>query len=347
MYCPCFIEFVVGAELARSWHFRVDRPAGPATFPREHGMSAQKWSLGNTITDQPFVDFNANDYMVDTNLVVAQKGWITWWEIFAMNGNPIQLIIYRGDKSQLRVVGKSQMAIPRVGANLFSVTEPIAVEAGDMVGWHCPEGGCMSFYPLSEEWLIGELRGNILFGADPKKGHTMDGSCKRVYSILVRGESQKSQFDAAHVMCSMPDSEGLELIIASIKEVYEVPNLAVVFDPTQVADQSRFGGTVAFTQAFEQVLASLIEDPPDGDRYTASAAILDNWDWVAPESSQVQLQRIIRDHLNRQKLILQNDEEAGMPLHENWNFRLVEGMGDLHWISVDRWGKKQPVHEII
>jgi len=139
----------------------------------------------------------------------------------------------------------------------------------------------------------------------------------------------------------------LERTIQTVKDELLVPGLGVVVDAAQLAEQESQGGTVDFLTALERALRSLIEDPADGSDYTAATAVKESWDGVPPDVDAQGLQQIIRGHLNGQTLTLMPDGgESGASVKDYWIFRLKEGMGDMHWILVDRHGAKPTVQEI-
>ncbi len=99
---------------------------------------------GNELVDYPNVDGFRNFYMLDSKTPINGDGDITHWEIIAKNTKPVQLIIYRFNGSTYEPVGQSERMTPVVGKNRFDLSTPIAVQKGDLVGWHFPETGCIA-----------------------------------------------------------------------------------------------------------------------------------------------------------------------------------------------------------
>ena len=101
--------------------------------------------------------------------------------------------------------------------------------------------------------------------------------------------------------------------------------------------------------ALDKALESLIGDPADGERYTAATAVRDNWDGVPAGASSAVIQGIIRDHINGHKLVLLGNDnlgDASKSPSTTWVFRLIAGMGDTHYVYVDRNGSKETYQEI-
>ena len=126
-----------------------------------------------------------------------------------------------------------------------------------------------------------------------------------------------------------------------------VPGAAV--DTSARALQEELGGKVDFLTALEKALKSLIEDPADGRHYTAATAVKENWDNVPANADAATIQGLIRNHINTQQIILLSEDNLGDASESpknTWVFRLKQGMGDLHYIYVDRAGKKETYQEI-
>ncbi|MGB1013701.1 MAG: lamin tail domain-containing protein [Nannocystaceae bacterium] len=125
-----------------------------------------------------------------------------------------------------------------------------------------------------------------------------------------------------------------------------VPGCTV--EATARAPQEKLKGSVDFLTALELALKSLIEDPAGGDDYTAATAVQENWDDGA-DADAAGLQKMIRDHVNGQQMSLLTEEtlgDASESIQDCWIFQLSEGMGDLHYIYVDRSGAKKTCQEI-
>jgi len=138
-------------------------------------------TTGNSIEARSWADSAGNVYYVDTGALVPQDGLLTSWQIFAKNTRNVELVVYRGEPGSLRVVGRSGVVTPSVGANEFTLEAPFAVLAGDMLGWHTPGTGSVAFDLVEGPWNTGDLRARVLFAW----GHPTEfsGSSERVYSI--------------------------------------------------------------------------------------------------------------------------------------------------------------------
>ncbi|MGB1017001.1 MAG: lamin tail domain-containing protein [Nannocystaceae bacterium] len=114
-------------------------------------------------------------------------------------------------------------------------------------------------------------------------------------------------------------------------------------EATARAHQEKFDGTVDFLTALDRALKSLIEDSADGDEYNAATAVQENWDDGA-NADAAAIQKMIREHINGQKLLLLMQEtlgEASESTTDTWVFELNAGMGDFHWVYVDRKGNRR------
>ncbi len=137
--------------------------------------------IGNSIEGRRWADSGANVYYVDTATQVLQDGSLVSWQVFAKNTRAVELVVYRGEPGSLRVVGRSGVVRPSVGANEFILDAPFAVLAGDMIGWHTPGTGSIAYDLTQGPWNTGDLKGRVLFAW----GHPTDfsGSSDRAYSI--------------------------------------------------------------------------------------------------------------------------------------------------------------------
>ena len=116
--------------------------------------------------------------------------------------------------------------------------------------------------------------------------------------------------------------------------------------------QGKLNNKIDFLTALEMAVKNLIEAPADGDRYTAATAITECWDNVPADASASMIQDIIRDHIKGQKMLLLHENsfwmgDAGQSIEDTWIFFLEGGgMGDTHYIYVDRQGVKATYQEI-
>jgi hypothetical protein len=102
---------------------------------------------GNPIIDRAVVDTADNLSLVDTNNPFAAAEIVNAWEVWAEGPYPVRLVIFRGDPAEeygWTKVGESDLETPVVGFNQFTLSTPIAVQAGDFVGFHSPENGVVS-----------------------------------------------------------------------------------------------------------------------------------------------------------------------------------------------------------
>lgn len=134
--------------------------------------------------------------------------------------------------------------------------------------------------------------------------------------------------------------------LESIKADFGVSNLTLNFDMADLQSQQKtYGGKLDVLDAFERALESLIMDPADADGFNAANQIRDNWDDVPADATAETFQNMIREHMNDQTLKLENEAEPAA-VGGNWIFRLREGMGDMHWVIVDRGGELAAYQEI-
>ncbi len=136
--------------------------------------------------------------------------------------------------------------------------------------------------------------------------------------------------------------------LESIKATYGVENMQVVYDDAQISKQKRKNDKIDFLTAVERAIRSLLEDPADAEGFNAANQVRDNFDGVPPNASAEVLQRFIRAEMNKGKLIVLSNEVTDLELttKEQWIFQLDPGMGDMHWVIVDRMGAKAAYQEI-
>ncbi len=138
-----------------------------------------------------------------------------------------------------------------------------------------------------------------------------------------------------------------ERTIPDILAAHGVSGCTVDAGPRAV--QAQLAGRVDFLSALDQALKSLIEDPAGGEGYTAADAVLDNWDNVPAGADAQAIQELIRQHIAGQTLILLSEDnlgDASESVPNTWIFSLSYGMGDTHYIYVDRNGAKATYQEI-
>jgi len=146
---------------------------------------------GNPVIDRENADTRANYYSVDTNNPVNVAGNLTSWQIWAKNTLPVQLVIYRRDKTgSLSVVGKSDIKTPVVGENTFTLPTPIQVNAGDFVGFYYPQQGSIAYTLDNDPNFLPNLTGKVIFTDAGGNETAFSGSSNRTYSVFVKGPAQ-------------------------------------------------------------------------------------------------------------------------------------------------------------
>ena len=136
--------------------------------------------------------------------------------------------------------------------------------------------------------------------------------------------------------------------IAGIKAACRVPGLQVVVDPGHLVKQLKHRGKIDFLTALERALRSLLDDPADGPHRTAALAVQAGWKGAPPDPGAATRREVLRRHLETQQLHLLHDEDlpAGAKVVSSWIFQLKPGMGDRHWVIVDRSGARAAVQDI-
>lgn len=136
--------------------------------------------------------------------------------------------------------------------------------------------------------------------------------------------------------------------LESIKATYGVENMKVVYEDAQIAKQKRKNDKIDFLTAVERAIRSLLEDPADADGLNAANQVRDNFEGVPENASAEVLQRFIRAEMNKGELVVESNEVIDLELttKDQWILRLDPGMGDMHWVIVDRMGAKATYQEI-
>lgn len=151
---------------------------------------------------------------------------------------------------------------------------------------------------------------------------------------------------AGEQVSTFPYGDNVVRDIPDVLREQKVPFCTVSADARSA--QEKLSGSVSFLSALERAIKSLIEDPADGANYTAATAVKENWDNAA-DADAATISGMIREHINGQTLTLLTEEtlgDASESVSDTWIFKLREGMGDLHYIYVDRNNKKAPYQEI-
>ena len=142
---------------------------------------------GNPVISQPNVDSFQDFAILDKNNPISGTGILTQWQIYAGAIEPVQLLIYaQTGANTYAVIGSSLSQIPVLGLNTFTLSTPIAVQAGDFVGLFFSNTGSVDFAPLVAN--LGNLSGSVLFTGD-NSGSTTNfiDSTTRTYSVDVSG----------------------------------------------------------------------------------------------------------------------------------------------------------------
>jgi hypothetical protein len=126
--------------------------------------------------------------------------------------------------------------------------------------------------------------------------------------------------------------------------------MAVEYTPTQATEQAR-RGKLDFLSAVERAIRSLLEDPAEQDRYNAANQVRDNFEGVPADADAATIQAVIRMTMNANKLVLlpldtPDQADLGVSTKDVWLFELHRGMGDRHWIVIDRNGAAPAYQEI-
>ncbi len=141
----------------------------------------------------------------------------------------------------------------------------------------------------------------------------------------------------------------LEAEIQKVKNELGVPELTVVADPKQVADQTALGGSVSFTDALRSAITSFLEN---GDSIESPVGLVQNdpGAYDLPDDADIAaITEFLRERLNQpgSEVILLDPEyrflrEDGETVEENWIFRLEmpDVFSDLMWGIVPRSGSE-------
>jgi hypothetical protein len=159
--------------------------------PTTSGLSG-----GNAIIPRANTDDFANFSIVDRNNPVNVTGAVTGWDIFAGATTNVRLQIFRQTGPTTYVlVGSGPLVTPVPGANTFLLPTPIAVQAGDLIGYYS-QGGGVAEYDLDPPFIdsFGDLSGTVLYtdnNSGPGDGTNFVDSTNRHYSIDAFGVPAK------------------------------------------------------------------------------------------------------------------------------------------------------------
>ncbi|MEM2974451.1 MAG: DUF2341 domain-containing protein, partial [Candidatus Micrarchaeia archaeon] len=96
--------------------------------------------------DRGEIDRASNFVTLDSAHRIQTSGLLTKFEIYSGSTNPIKLKIFREvSPNNFHLIGSSELFTPTPGFNSFTLATPIAVQAGDLVGWYCPSQGSITF----------------------------------------------------------------------------------------------------------------------------------------------------------------------------------------------------------
>ena len=132
-------------------------------------MSADTISGGSPIVSAPLTDSWYNFTMIDTTNPINGYGTLNSWSIYAGNTNQVELLIFSdtisGGSPLFTLVGASGLVTPVVGANTFTLSSPIAVTAGDVIGFYFPGLGSIDYtlYGTLPSFGIDNVTGEVLW----------------------------------------------------------------------------------------------------------------------------------------------------------------------------------------
>lgn len=230
-------------------------------------------------------------------------------------------------------------------------------ESADISGWkvNADDRNQDFVFPDGTILAVGQAIRVYTNQIHPESGGFSFGSGRAIWNN--KGDEGKL-YDAQGAVKSIhlydgENSQVTERTLQSIKNGCGVPDLKLNFDQAKLEQvQKEYGGDLNVLDAFERALNSLIMDPADwngeGAGYNAANQVRDNWDSVPANADAAAIQQIIREHVNGQSLKLNSpmQEESGADVAERWIFQLCQGMGDMHFVIVDRSGKKPAYQEV-
>lgn len=189
---------VAGTILNASWE--------NASVPFGHLPVATQW-IGNPLSDLPHVDGASNYYFVDQELLIGSTGRISAFRVLAKRANPIELVIYRRTGDSFAMIGKSPVvSIPSPGQHEFVLPSPIAVQKGDLVGWHDLQTGAIAMQILGAS-ASQHLKDRVAFTPDVS-GTRFTQSSNRVYAIQVQLEPSAATTPAPTGQGGTPPVDG-------------------------------------------------------------------------------------------------------------------------------------------
>ena len=339
------VEYIDGGKVrfkSRKGDY-LHRPATAQGVTTWHTGIGNEWRL-ETLKDGKVKLKNwKGDYLHrpagnDTVVTTWPVGIGNHWSMEVVNAEPevvISDIFYDG-------------VVARTEADEYVEIENRGIAPANISGWKITSDGQPGGYVFPDNTVlaVGEVIRVYTNESHPEYGGYSYGSKRSLWN---------NKGDVGHLF----DRHGKEVstfaygqhkserTIADVLREMRVPGCQVVADAR--AAQEALGGKVDFLTALERALRSLIEDPADGDRYTAATAVKENWDNVPENADAAVLQQMIRAHIDGQSLHLLTEEtlgDASASIADTWVFQLRYGMGDLHYVYVDRNGAKDTEQEI-
>ncbi len=152
--------------------------------------AADGYLAGNDAISRANTDSRTNFYLVDQNNPFDFDSMVTEWNIYASRSRTVGFMIYRYASSTWSVVynGTSDLKTPTVGEiNTYTLTTPVAVQAGDFVGLYFGAQAGAVPYEVVGAYLLPDMSGTVLF-TDSGGGPTaFTGSSNRTYSVNAEG----------------------------------------------------------------------------------------------------------------------------------------------------------------
>lgn len=139
--------------------------------------------------------------------------------------------------------------------------------------------------------------------------------------------------------------------LEGIQATYGVEGLKILADAALLEKHKSARSKSDFLTAVERAIRSLLDDPADAATPNAANQIRDNYEGVPAGADDALIQRFIRQHLNQSQLRLLSDDSAEISELEvgsadHWVFLLKPGLGDLHFVIVERSGAKAAYQHI-
>jgi hypothetical protein len=139
--------------------------------------------------------------------------------------------------------------------------------------------------------------------------------------------------------------------LESIKANYGIEKMRIEYTMQQLAEPQNQRGKIDFLTAVERAVRSLLHDPWDQGNPNAAEQVRSNWEGVPRDADMPVLEMYIRAHMNREELRLLSEDswekgDLAVSTKDAWVFLLQRGMGDLHWVVIQRNGA-EPAYQSI